>query len=325
MGKKEYGGYLPIELNPGKEYFYKYEDLTYRFNSVKAALCFLIRELGKSKILVPYYYCPSTIEAIKKTGVTIEFYHIENDFSPIGLPDEKDSMVLLVDYFGVGGDTIAKTMKILKNSEIIIDRAHAFFAQPVICDHTHNLYSAKKFFGVPDGAYLISNFMFEREETSSVAYKYANYLLKAYEEGTNAAYTEKKETDKKLAHNYDNMSVLSRGLLGNVDYERVRKQRVNNYRILHDDLAGINRLDIPEQSPAYMFPLLIPEKGDVVKKKLVERSIFTPTLWSGQELIVNGYDFEIDMMNNGIFLPIDQRYCEKDMDYIASCVIEALE
>lgn len=44
--KNEYGGFLPLELNPGNEYFVEYEDMLCRFNSVKAALNYLIIRLG---------------------------------------------------------------------------------------------------------------------------------------------------------------------------------------------------------------------------------------------------------------------------------------
>ena len=325
MQKKEYGGFLPIELNPGREHFFMYEDFTYRFNSVKASLHFLIKHLKKKSIYIPYYYCPSTIEAIKKTGVSVKFYHIDKSFMPANLPDEKDNIVLLVDYFGVCTDLLEEIVKTYNNSEVIIDKAHAFFTKPIIRNHTHNLYSAKKFFGIPDGSYLISSTLFEKDNHLSYANGYANYLLKAYEEGTNSVYAEKKEIDKILADNYGNMSSLSIGLLQNVDYDRVEARRTRNYRTLYGAFSGINELTVPKRVAAYQFPLLLSVKGSIAKKKLIEKKIFVSTLWAGHDLKVNGNGFELNMMENGVFLPIDQRYNDKDMEYIINCVHDAMK
>ena len=44
--KSEYGGFLPLELNPGKEYFAQYDPYLRRFNSVKAGIDYLIKRIG---------------------------------------------------------------------------------------------------------------------------------------------------------------------------------------------------------------------------------------------------------------------------------------
>ena len=40
--------------------------------------------------MIPYYYCPSTTEALKQSGVDISFYHISSDLCPEKIPDEKE-------------------------------------------------------------------------------------------------------------------------------------------------------------------------------------------------------------------------------------------
>lgn len=322
--KAEYGGFLPLELNPGEEYFAQYEDYLFRFNSVKAALDALIRELDIEEIFIPYYYCPSTTEAIRETGVSITFYHISDDLMPNEVPDNDNTAVILVDYFGVLGDSVTNLAKSFKNAEIIIDRAHAFYEDPVIHEHIHNVYSAKKFFGIPDGAYIVTKTSLTIETEESAAFEYAGYLINAYEKGTDSAYHMKKDADKFLKYHYHSMSALSLGLLKNADYERVRDRRKQNYRVLYDLLNNINELDIPQECPAYLFPLLISGKGNEIKKRLVNEKIFVPTLWAGDDLIANGNEFELRMKDDTIFLPIDQRYDRDDMKYIAGLVKEII-
>ena len=154
--KKEYGGFLPLELNIGKGYFSEYESVLSRFNSVKAGLEFIIKNSKASKLFLPCYYCPSTTEAILRTGIEVVFYHIDKEMQPIDIQDEVGSLIILVDYFGVLGKKIENIAMGFSNAEVILDRAHAFFSRPVLRDNVYNIYSAKKFFGVPDGAYLIS-------------------------------------------------------------------------------------------------------------------------------------------------------------------------
>lgn len=318
--KEEYGGFLPLELNPGTEYFAEYENVLCRFNTVKAALDFLIRQLGLKNIYIPYYYCPSTIEAIRKTGIDVLFYHIDENLMPLYLPDNSGTIVLLVDYFGVCSRKIEKFARSFCHAEVIIDRAHAFYEKPVMDEHIYNVYSAKKFFGVPDGAYLIGKTVLSSQEIPVEAHNYTEYLITAYEEGTNAAYAMKKEVDEMLAVNYGCISKLSLGVLKNVDYDRIRKRRLDNYETLSEAFEKVNELILPKKCPAYQFPLLISDAGREIKKALIADKIFVSTLWSGKDLKENGNAFEINMMNNAIFLPMDQRYDYEDMRYIAGKV-----
>lgn len=323
--KAEYGGFLPLELNSGNEYFAKYEQYLHRFNSIKAALHFLILWLEPKKIYVPYYYCPSTIEAIRRTNIKICFYHIDKELMPVYLSDEEQSIVLLVDYFGVRSELVKKIARTFRRAEVIIDMAHGFYEEPVIAEHIHNVYSAKKFFGIPDGAYLISKTMTPVEMPLSKAHGYAEYLLTSYEEGTNAAYQMKKDADRLIATDYNWMSKLAIGLLRNVDYNRVQSQRTDNYQILLEAFIDLNELILPERCAAYHFPLLISNCGKDIKNQLIKERVYVPTLWTGIDLLKNGNAFELDMQENAIFLPVDQRYDIVDMKFIAGRVKHFLE
>ncbi len=254
------------------------------------------------------------------TGIKIHFYHMNSAMMPLDLPDESSCMVILVDYFGVCTDKIEQFAYTLQNAEVLFDRAHGFYAKPIIKENVHNIYSAKKFFGIPDGAYLISKTMSKDVQIPTVAHDYIAYLIISYEEGTNAAYEKKKEVDRKLAANYGCMSDVSIGLLKNVDYDRTKKQRTDNYKILYEAFKQYNRLTIPKECAAYQFPLVLADGGEEVKSRLIKDKIFVPTLWSGKTLVENGNEVEIHMMKNAIFLPVDQRYDAADMEYLINRV-----
>ncbi|MBR5420283.1 MAG: hypothetical protein IK115_03945 [Lachnospiraceae bacterium] len=323
--KPAYGGFLPLELGRGKEPFSEYGDRLSRFNCVKAALDFLIKQLAVKRIFLPYYYCPSTTAALKATGAELVFYHIDEELKPETLPDEEDSAVILVDFFGVRRDESVERAKSFKNAQVILDRAHDIFAEAVMAGNIHNVYSAKKFYGVPDGAFLISESAAPCRLPDSRANEYAGYLLKAYEEGTNAAYAMKKEADLFLASHYGPMSALSRGLLANADHMAMKEIREANYKKLYEAFRETNRLQLPECCPAYLFPLLLPEQGRRIKKALIEEKIYISTLWAGKELAESGTDFEQGMRDDTVFLPLDQRYDAADMEYLISRVKQHME
>lgn len=67
------------------------------------------------------------------------------------------------------------------------------------------------------------------------------------------------------------MSKLTVGLLKNVDYENVKNRRIKNYRVLHQELGNINELLIPQECPAYQYPLLISDHGEKIKSELVKK------------------------------------------------------
>ncbi len=320
--KKEYGGFLPLELNPGAEWFAKYERVA-RFNSVKAALDAILRAERIRRIFVPYFYCPSTLAAIRRSGAEVTLYHIGADLQPLELPDEKDSAVLLVNYFGIQDEQTAKRAASFCRATVIADNAHAFFAPPLPSEKDYSVYSAKKFFGVPDGAYALGPKLAASADVSCAA-DYAHFLLLSYEQGTNAAYAEKKQVDALLDGRYGPMSALARGLLQNVDYERVRLRRKENFSLLRCAFHNENGLRLEKDCPAYLFPLYLEGRGAAYKSRLVREKIYVPTLWSGEELQNEGNDFERSLAEDTLFLPLDQRYDPKDIKEIIEAVKEIL-
>lgn len=322
--KPEYGGFLPLELNNNDELFAKYMPNVIRFNSIKASIHHVFKETRIRTAYLPYYYCPSTIEAIRQMGIEINFYHIGSDLLPIEFVDRSDSAFLLVDYFGIRTKEVDAVSNRFQNAVVLIDRAHGFFGEPILRNRVYNIYSAKKFLGVPDGSYLVSKEIEQREQDYSNSNLYADYLILTYEEGTNRAYRQKKESDQIIADHYDYMSRLAYGLLCNVDYTYVRTSRITNFNVLNEKLGQINRLDLPDVCAAYHYPLLIHDNGQELKKRLVQERVYVPTLWNGNDLLQKGNAFELDIARNGIFLPMDQRYNPKDMEYIADRVLSEI-
>ena len=194
------------------------------------------------------------------------------------------------------------------------------FSDPVMKDGVYLLYSAKKFFGIPDGAYLIGKNIISDEYTAGTSINYSHFLLVSYEAGTNAAYQMKKDSDRFIADNPGSMSKLALGLLKNVDYDSVFARRENNYSYLHERLKDVNQLNLPKISCPYHYPLLISGKGRQIKCDLISNKIYVPTLWNGDDLLKHGNTFELFMFHDAVFIPVDQQYDENDMEYLAEFI-----
>ena len=145
----EIGGYFEFENLIHKEF---YPELI-ALNTARNAVAYLIKAKGIKKIYIPNYLCDAIFRVCERERCEYEFYEIGADFQPLFDKNlQEDEWLYIVNYYGQVSNEVE-----LKNhyNRIIYDNAHAFFRKPV--DGIETIYSCRKFFGVPDGAYLSSD------------------------------------------------------------------------------------------------------------------------------------------------------------------------
>lgn len=114
------------------------------------------------------------------------------------------------------------------------------------------------------------------------------------------------------------ISDFTKNYLHGIDYENVLEKRRTNLKILHDILKEYNKLKLEVSDLTYLYPLLS-DDGVLLRKYLKENNVYSPMLWPNMH--GNGASSkEIEMANNVILLPIDQRYGLKEMTYISEVV-----
>ena len=236
---KELGGYLPLELRKGREYYEtcpEYE--VRRYNSGRSAILQAVRDSGAKCVWLPVYLCPSVRDMLRTENISVNYYNIGRDFMPVNVQAGSYDIVLYVNYFGI---TTVKNVR-----RAIIDNTQAFYSAPV--KDAYNVYSCRKFLGVPDGGYLISN-KFMREDDAlpeSTSYGTALYLLKAIDTSTNEAYRGSLDNEDRIEREgVRTMSKLTMAILESVDYEDQKRIRRENYAELCGLLNGINELPPP--------------------------------------------------------------------------------
>ena len=317
---KEMGGYFELELSSGEEYHPK----ALRLNTARNALEFLLQRSTFSTIYIPFFTCDAVLEPIQKLNIKFEFYRIDENFEPIfDFSEQSESEAFLyTNYFGIKDNYIDSLSKKAKN--LIIDNAQSFYSEPTIGVGT--FYSPRKFFGLPDGGYLymsnndqISESTLQRD--SSV--DRFTHLIKRADLSAQAGYQDFVATDASLSHQpVKAMSLITAKLLKSIDYFCVKQRRQANFRYLQKHLEVLNKINLSIDSK--QVPMVYPFWGanNKLKNELIQHSIFTATYWPNVLDWTDSSMLEHKFVTEIVYLPIDQRYNEEDLNRIIQIIKE---
>lgn len=313
---KEIGGYFGFEnlLNNCGEY---YSGLI-ALNTARNALVYLVKAKGIRKIYIPYLLCDSVSLVCDRERIAYDYYHIDNNFLPL-LEEAlgNDEYLYVVNLYGQLSNDVIRSLK-NKYERIIVDNTHAFFQQPI--EGMDTIYSCRKFFGVPDGAYLSTNCLLNEELHTDNSDGRTNHLYGRIKDGATAHYAEFKANDASFKQlPLMKMSDLTHNMLSEIDYAQIKRTRETNYSYLYEKLGGINKLNICIPEGPYAYPFYC-ENGMAIKKKLAEKKIYVATLWPN--VLQHDGTIEKDYAENILPLPCDQRYSEKEMHFIVGSVIK---
>lgn len=307
---REIGGYFELDQFINKPY---YENLV-ELNTGRNALLYLVKAKKISKIYLPYFLCNSVSDVLSKYKIDYEYYNVGKDFFPIFEEKLKeDEYLYIVNYYGqITDDVTRKFKKEYKN--IILDNTQSFFQKPIVGVDT--IYSCRKYFGVPDGAYLSTDVVLnERLEEDQSSFR-MKHILGRFEGKASDYYIEFKKNDETFKElPIKSMSKLTRNILGAIDYEKVIETRNRNFEYLHNRLRNKNILDIKLPYGPFAYPFYM-ENGIETRKKLAEKKIYIPTLWPNVLKENHEDSIEYDYAANILPLPCDQRYGVEDMDKI---------
>lgn len=314
---KEYGGYLPLELPQGKEYYDNLSGMRIlRLNCGRSAIYCALLSAAPKKVYIPYYNCATVTKPFELLKIPYEYYRLDDDFIPAGVSLAQDEYLLWVNYFGTAAGSNAWKVFDM-HRRVIFDNTQAFFSPPV--RGAYNVYSCRKFFGVSDGAYLIADRLDCPALTEDMSATSAHYMIKAYESGTNGSYADHLANEAAIFSEPKLMSAFTRRVLSSIDYSYVKKRRIENYKALADILGPMNRLSsIEEDQIPMVYPLLMESEG--LREYLVKNRVYAPHWWKCVLEMVPVDSLESRLSRHLAPLPIDQRYDSGDMREIAEIV-----
>lgn len=314
---KEIGGYLGLEKFSGREY---HSDLI-AINSARNALLYIVKAKKINKLYIPYYLCDSVECACKREGIALEYYHIDRDFLPkfdrvLG----QNEYLYIVNYYGQLDKRIVRDYK-KRFSNIILDNVQAFFEKPI--EGIDTVYSCRKFFGVPDGAYVSTDVVLNEPLDIDVSMERMRHVLGRFEVNARDYFSDFRQSDKQLEEiGLRKMSKLTHNILSAIDYDAVKQARETNFEYLQNRLGHKNMFNLKKVIAPYAYPFYC-TNGPRVRKDLADKDIFVATLWPN--VVDTGDPVEKDYAENILPLPCDQRYGEDDMKRIVDSILQIIK
>lgn len=313
------GGFFPLELPSRPGPLPPRDALLLRTG--RACLRAILEATRPSRLHVPFYICDAALEPARALGVSLAFYAIDASLSPI-LPQlaAADSL-LIVDYFGVCGRSLRWAEELGHRG--IIDASHALFESgPNKC---WRFTSARKWFGVPDGAFLWGPVDIPPLVPAPLSSLPAHLIERRWGD-PELAYRQYLAAENRFAPSVAPISTESVALLSGVDTELVRSRRRANFAYLHERLGPLNELSValePGRVP-FCYPFLAPR--EVSQAALARAGLFVPRFWL--DCLSRGTDdfsWERTLSSRLLPLPIDHRYDTTDMQLAAEIVLDHLD
>jgi hypothetical protein len=310
------GGYFELELGANRTEYHKDAEC---LNTGRNCLEYIVCAKSPKRIFVPYYTCDVILDVLRRHPIQIVHYHIDKNFEPEMQYELKDGdMFMYINYFGMMTKVVAG-LAWTYNNRLIVDNSQAFYSRPIKSVDT--FYSARKFFGVADGAYLYTSNKLDIELEDSVSYSRMMHLLKRIDISAEAGYEDFCANEALLkSEKLKRMSKLTERILQSIDYERIKEKRIENFTFIDSLLSESNGFHFvrAEDEVPMVYPYLCSEKPD--RKKLAQIRLYTPQYWSSLLESDATNDFERNVAENTVFCPIDQRYDEPQLLYVASQV-----
>ena len=314
------GGYFELaDTEPGKSFPHADGIL---LNTARNALEYiLLHTPGVKGIYLPYYTCSVIIDSLRKLHIPYAFYHINKRFEiddDIGL--KEGEYLIANNYFGLK-DAYMLLLAEKYGKNLIIDNAQAFFARPIPGIKT--IYSCRKFVGVCDGgvAYGVDSLDAHSLE-SEPSWEHADHLTIRKEQGAEAGFKAFQRDEEALDNQpVRQMSDFTKNTLVNIDYERVKHIRRDNFTYLHERLRECNLLDIPELdsfSCPMVYPFVAQDEQDL-RKKLINNKVFVAKYWPNLRPL-SSHEAEYDLATRLIPIPCDQRYGKENMSRIIEII-----
>ena len=280
--------------------------------------CFaaIIQQLQPKTVFLPWYVCPVILEVLEYHHVKFEFFSLNRQLLP-EIPQSigKADLVLIVNYFGLLGNHVSSIQQ-QHPATVVIDNAQAFYHIPSTGNWAFN--SARKFFGVPDGAWLFGS---KAPATTGRNIPQGTDHLEFRQHPDAFSYYQVAERAQTI--NSNKASLLSRCMLGHTDLTEIAQRRRTNYQHLHDQLGPLNELtlDLNDRDIPLCYPFL--PTVDITHQQLHSCKVWVPRYWPGMPN-TNDFAWEQKLVDRLLPLPLDQRYDENDMNKLSELIVNLI-
>lgn len=321
------GGFFELELPAGGA---ERHDAPVFLTNARACIRLLLAATRPRLVHVPFYTCNALLEPLQAEGIPYRFYPIDRRLRPI-LDWEaigEGELPIVVNYFGLLTDDI-RAMVRRSARPVLVDNTQAFFEPPIPGAWCVN--SARKWFGVPDGAYMAGPMRLDVPPVAPAEAGY-DYLVMRWLGDQAAAFAQYQASERRSTSEVRGASPLSRHLLRLIDYDEVARRRRANFVRMHARLAPLNvleaHLDLAPDAVPYYYPFLPARR--IERATLHADRIYFPKYWQDcQDRPTDGlgHDFawEKHLTDRLLPLPIDHRYGPDAADRVLGRLMPLLE
>lgn len=313
--QKSIGGFLELELSQGTEY----HNEAIALNTGRNCLEYILRVRGYQRVYLPYYSCEALLEPFNKLDVDYTFYHINECLELDDNIQLRDGEVILyINYFGLK-QKFVETLVTKYGQRLIVDNTQAFYARPI--NGIDTFYSCRKFFGVPDGAYLYCNKTFDFELEQDQSWDRMIHLVKRIDVSPEAAYSGFSEHEEQLKDNpIKQMSPLTHRIMASIDCQQAARRRRENYQLLENTLKVKNGISLPltDDSVPMVYPFLTDD--ETLYSCLIANKVYVAQYWPNVLERCGETSIDHQLVKHLLPLPIDQRYNAEDMQRIIELI-----
>jgi hypothetical protein len=312
------GGFFELELPHGGA---RLHPQAHALSTGRACMMVMLRHLAPKRVHVPFYTCDAALEPFVRLGIETRTYALDETLFPQNLPAlDEGEYLLWINYFGVCGEHTNK-IKERFGKQALLDDTHAFFRS----GHSGHwsFTSARKYFGVPDGAFLYAPVTLDVQAERFKGISLTHGLLRRLGR-QNEAYEAYKQYERSLDCSVCSISEVSAGMLWGVDILRVAEARRSNFDYLHSALGKHNQLPLGRvRDVPFCYPYL--PSSPVNRDSLYAKGIFVPSLWP--DTLTRNEDrfaFEKRISVELLPLPIDHRYTLTDLQPMVDHLVSAI-
>ncbi len=311
-------------------------------------------------VLMPAYMCDTVFIPFHNNGWQLYFYHMDRNM----IIDKENleamvntlnpGMIFIHDYYGVDSVAINQLQSYLKQLQkqgimVMEDNTQSYYlhrdAKDFLADY--EIGSLRKWYPIPDGGFVCSNHMLDKELLVEDAYYYQNriaYMTSKWkylygEESNGERIIRKQEflKENKQSEAYldqfvkeTKMSSVSQNICKQIDEEKYKQIREDNYEILYQGLSMFSSEEIRMVFPkvkrvaALYFPIYVKDR-DEYQEYLRKNDIYAPVLWpigKENEKILNKEEQYI--FHHLLAMPMDARYGKEEMEKIIAVTKEYL-
>lgn len=314
----------------------------YKYSSGRSALYYIFLDIQKrygiTTVYLPDYLCSSVVIAAEKSGMNVIFYPLNNqleiDSDKLPMQPEEKAAIMLINYFGLKNlsKQISFVHGISKNVVVIEDDVQAFYEfykSDLTADYKFT--SLRKTFACPDGGIVKTNNELAKVSNTNKfhQYKLAGSILKSlrkpeyYDDDVYLHLFEKGELqiDDEIG---TGMSEMSQEIIKKVVFQRIAYIRQRNAKQIIDGLKtlGVDTiLPISDDCIPLFVPIWLDDRNKV-RKQMFQNQIFCPVHWPLEGMNVQK---GAEMAEHEMSIIIDQRYTNKEMDFILTTLENALK